>query len=101
MIRTVLLALLSAFCLPAMAQGGLTEILAAADRLAPLETVIVAHGGKILAEQGYDGHAVTDPTNIKSASKTIISALVGIAIDRGVLKGVDQPIVEILADQLP
>ncbi|WP_322098907.1 serine hydrolase domain-containing protein [Microvirga roseola] len=39
--------------------------------------------------------------NIKSASKTVISALVGIAIDKGVLKGVDQPLVSILENSVP
>jgi CubicO group peptidase (beta-lactamase class C family) len=101
MIRSLLLAAMAAFSLPAHAQGTLFDILAQADRLAPLETVIVSRSGEILAEQGFDGHAVTEPTNIKSASKTVLAALVGIAIDRGLLQGVDQPVAEILADDLP
>src|SRR5690606_1853267 len=47
------------------------------------------------------GVSVDDPTNIKSASKTIISALVGIAIDKGLLTGVDQQIAPILRDDIP
>lgn len=72
-----------------------------AQALAPLETVVVAQGGKIVAERGYHGHKTTVPTSIMSASKSIISALVGIAIDKGVLEGTDQPIAPLLADQLP
>ena len=79
----------------------LEAILDEAAALDPLETVIIAQDGNILAERGYKGHAVTDPTNIKSASKTIISALVGIAIDKGLLEGVDQLIAPLLADDLP
>ena len=79
----------------------LDAILEEAEDLDPLETVIVARDGDILVERGYGGSSVTDPTNIKSASKTIISALVGIAIDRGILEGVDQPITPILEDELP
>ena len=101
MIRAILAAALFALSLPALAQESLVAILAAADRLEPLETVIVAKGGETLAEQGYDGHSVAEPTNIKSASKSVLAALVGIAIDRGVLKGVDQPVAELLADELP
>jgi CubicO group peptidase (beta-lactamase class C family) len=89
----------------ASAQEGAASPLAAvldrAEALEPLETVIVAQGGKILAERGYRGNSAETPTNIKSASKTIISALVGIAIDKGVLKGVDQKIAPILRSHLP
>jgi CubicO group peptidase (beta-lactamase class C family) len=79
----------------------LSEVLAKAEALAPLETVLVSVDGELVAQSGYRGNSVSDPTNIKSASKSIISALVGIAIERGLLKGVDQPIAELLADELP
>lgn len=87
---------------PAAAQAdALATLLDRAASLEPLETVIVARDGEILAERGYDGNSVDRPTNIKSASKTVIAALVGIAIDKGLLGGVDQPIAPILADMLP
>ncbi|MFV3074111.1 serine hydrolase domain-containing protein [Niveispirillum fermenti] len=89
---------------PARASGrapALAGILEAAGRLEPLETVIVARNGAVLAERGYNGHSPAAPTNIKSASKTVITALVGMAIDRGALAGVDQPIAGILRDQIP
>lgn len=87
---------------PAFAQSdALTPILDRADGLEPLEAVMVARDGVVNAERGYDGVSVDDPTNIKSASKTVISALVGIAIDKGLLTGVDQPIAPILRDDVP
>jgi CubicO group peptidase (beta-lactamase class C family) len=101
MIRTMLFAAFAAFNFPAAAQEDLAQILTTAEQLEPLETVIVAQHGEILAERGYRGHSVTDPTNIKSASKTILATLVGIAIERGVLEGVDQPIATILDSELP
>jgi CubicO group peptidase (beta-lactamase class C family) len=76
-------------------------VLDRAAALEALETVIVAQRGEIVAERGYRGNSVTRSTNIKSASKSIISALVGIAIDRGVLKGPDQPIAPLLKADLP
>jgi CubicO group peptidase (beta-lactamase class C family) len=79
----------------------LSEVLDAAAALEPLETVIVARNGEILAERGYDHGSVSAPTNIKSASKAIVSALVGIAIDKGILDGVDQKIAPLLRDELP
>ena len=81
--------------------AALRAVLDRAQALAPLETVVVAQGGEIIAERGYHGHKTTAPTSIMSASKSIISALVGIAIDKGVLEGTDQPIAPLLADQLP
>jgi CubicO group peptidase (beta-lactamase class C family) len=81
--------------------AALTAILDRAEALAPLETVVVAHRGAIIAERGYRGHATTAPANIMSASKSIISALVGIAIDRKLLEGPDQRIAPLLASNLP
>jgi CubicO group peptidase (beta-lactamase class C family) len=72
-----------------------------ARSLEPLETLIVAQHGKVVIEQGFRGHATTRPTNIKSVSKTIISALVGIAIEKGILKGPEAKIAPLLEDKLP
>lgn len=88
--------------LPALAQTqDLAAVLDAADALEPLEVVVVAQEGDILAERGYDRHEPGDPTNIKSASKSVMSALVGIAIDKGLIEGVDQPIADFLIDDFP
>ena len=72
-----------------------------ANQLGPLRSVIVSLDGKVIAARGYHGGSPDTSTNIKSASKSIISALVGIAIDKGVLEGVDQKIAPILARDLP
>jgi CubicO group peptidase (beta-lactamase class C family) len=79
----------------------LTKVMEQAERLVPLETLIVARDGGILVEQGFRGHSTGEPTNIKSASKSIISALVGIAIDKGLLDGPHQKIAPLLGDKLP
>ncbi|MBD9487242.1 MULTISPECIES: serine hydrolase domain-containing protein [unclassified Ensifer] len=79
----------------------LLDGLATRDDLKPLKTVIVARSGSVLAERGYRGTRPMDTTNIKSASKSIVSALVGIAIDKGLLEGPDQKIAPILKPDLP
>lgn len=94
------------FALPATAQApssvpALVDALASRDDLAPLKTIIVARDGRTIVERGYRGNSVTAPTNIKSASKSIISALVGIAIDKSILEGPDQKIAPILKADLP
>lgn len=79
----------------------LDDILTHAGRLEPLQAVMIAHRGDVIATQGYHGSSPDQAANIKSASKSIISALVGIAIERGVLTGTDQKIAPLLRDQLP
>ncbi|MGH8636307.1 MAG: serine hydrolase domain-containing protein [Burkholderiales bacterium] len=79
----------------------LVQIIDRAGSLEPLETMIVAQQGEILAERGYRGHSLTTPTNIKSVSKAVISALVGIAIDKGLLEGTQQKIAPLLEAELP
>jgi CubicO group peptidase (beta-lactamase class C family) len=79
----------------------LAQVIDRAGALEPLETTIVAQHGEILSERGYRGHSLTAPTNIKSVSKAIISALVGIAIDKGLLEGTRQKIAPLLAADLP
>ena len=64
-------------------------------------TLIITQRGEILAECGYRGHRTTTPSNIKSASKSVISALVGIAIAKGVIESVEQPIAGLLKSDLP
>ncbi len=85
---------------PARANA-LEAVLEDATSMAPLRTVLVARDGALLAERGYRGASTTRPANIKSASKTVVSALVGIAIERGLLEGADQPVAPLLADRLP
>jgi len=79
----------------------LATALEKAEALKPLRTVVVAHRGQIVAEHGYRGYTSDDPTSIMSASKSIISALVGIAIDKGILDGPDQRIATILDGDMP
>ncbi|TDK39455.1 class C beta-lactamase-related serine hydrolase [Rhizobium deserti] len=79
----------------------LKTVLDGAGELEPLKVVLVTRNGQMLAERAFNGHALNGATNIKSASKSIISALVGIAIDRKLLGGVDQKIAPILKVHLP
>jgi CubicO group peptidase (beta-lactamase class C family) len=54
----------------------------------------------LIVERYFNGARPTRPANIKSASKSVISALVGIAIERGLIAGVRQPIGPFFRDQL-
>jgi CubicO group peptidase (beta-lactamase class C family) len=91
---------LTLLALPALALDP-GPILDRAGDIAALETVIIARDGDVIAERAYGSYALGDPTNIKSASKTVISAMVGMAIERGILAGTDQKITDFLARDLP
>ena len=66
----------------------------AAAELPRLRSLVVSHRGAIVLERYFGGARATTPANIKSASKSVIAALVGIAVSRGMIKSVDQPIVD-------
>jgi CubicO group peptidase (beta-lactamase class C family) len=72
------------------------ETVERARGLSSLHALIISHNGRVVTEQAFRGPAVDRPVNIKSASKSVLSALVGIAIDQGVLQGVNQPVAPIL-----
>jgi CubicO group peptidase (beta-lactamase class C family) len=82
-------------------QGPFAQAFAEASQLPRLQALVVAQHGVILAEQRFRGPSLDTPVNIKSVSKSIISALVGIAIARGKLRGVDQPIAPFFPVELP
>ncbi|GGI89064.1 6-aminohexanoate-dimer hydrolase [Polymorphobacter multimanifer] len=80
----------------------MARAVAAADQLPRLRALLVLRDGQALAEHRFNGGPPLDrPVNIKSASKSVISALVGIAIQRGVLEGTEQPIVSVLGADAP
>lgn len=63
-----------------------------ASELPRLRSLLVSIDGERVEERYFHGSRVSQPANLKSASKTVLSALVGIAIDRGDFKGLHEPI---------
>jgi len=83
-------------------QATMARTVAMAERLPRIRALLVLRDGQVVAEHRFNGGPPLDrPVNIKSASKSVISALVGIAIQRGVLRGVDQPVVSVLGNDAP
>jgi CubicO group peptidase (beta-lactamase class C family) len=76
------------------------EAVAAASELPRIHSLLVSLRGDLVLERYFNGRRAATPANIKSASKSIVSALVGIAIDRGHLEDVDQPIAPFFGDVL-
>ena len=78
----------------------LERVFARADALDPLNSLLVAVGPDLVAEQYVRGMRASRGVNVKSASKSILSALVGIALHEGALDSLDQPIGPFFPDLL-
>jgi len=79
----------------------IAETTAKFGQMRQIHALIVAQNGTPLVERVFRGPNLDQPVNIKSASKTVIDALVGIAIDRGMIKTVDQPILPLIKNRAP
>ena len=93
-------ATLSARGAPALDAATRTALRAQGADLPRLRSLLVSIGGELVEEHYFHGATARRQANLKSASKTLISILVGIAIDRGHLAGVDQPIADFFPDDL-
>ena len=69
-----------------------SELTGSAAQLPQLRSLLVSYHGQIVSEYYAKGVRSTSLANIKSASKSLISTLVGIAIDRGLITGLREPI---------
>jgi len=63
-----------------------------AGELPRIHSLLISHQGERIFEQYYAGRTANQPANMKSASKSVISALVGIAIDQGYISSIDEPV---------
>lgn len=90
----LILTLLLFFCTVldgiAIQQDSLDEIF----NIGTVQSLVIQKEGEIIYEEYRGSIDGSDPTNIKSASKSVLSLLVGIAIDKGFLEGVDQTVGE-------
>jgi CubicO group peptidase (beta-lactamase class C family) len=92
-IATVVALIAAAAVLGASPQQPLSSARDAAAALPRLHSLLVSHRGQLTLEYYAKGHSATRLANIKSASKSIIAALVGIAIERKLIPGLNEPIV--------
>jgi CubicO group peptidase (beta-lactamase class C family) len=67
-------------------------VLAELRQLPRLRSLLVSWRGQLVLEHYFGGARAHQPANIKSAAKSALSALVGIAIDQGLIRDVRQPI---------
>ena len=71
-----------------------TDMLGRVDDLPRMRSLLVSLDGQLVEEHYYHGSSAQRPANLKSASKSVLSLLVGIAIDEGHIPSVDTAITE-------
>src|SRR6266550_1832245 len=64
-----------------------------------ITSVVVSRGGEIVLEQHLDGEP-NALRNTRSATKTIAGSLLGIAIERGLVPGVDARVTHLLGREI-
>ena len=65
-----------------------------------ITSVVVSRAGEIVRADYVDGDA-DSLRNTRSCTKTVLGMLLGIAIDRGLVSGVDVPVLELLNGRRP
>jgi len=76
---------------------GVSEIAA----LPGVRSVVVVADGEVVVAKGFSGGDPARPHNLKSASKSLLSVLVGIAVEEGKLPGLDATLGELLPEKTP
>ncbi|MEI2316904.1 serine hydrolase domain-containing protein [Bacillus paramobilis] len=56
--------------------------------------MLVVQRGNVVFEKYYNGYSPNNAFHIASVTKTIISALIGLCVDKGYIKSVDQKVME-------
>jgi CubicO group peptidase (beta-lactamase class C family) len=67
-------------------------------KLPELTSLLVARHGRLVFEHYYNGYTARDRFAAWSVTKSVVSALVGIAIREGKLKSVDERLVDLVGD---
>lgn len=65
-----------------------------------ITSVVVSQGGEVILEEYLDGD-VSTLRNTRSCTKTVAGMLVGMAIDRGIVAGVETSLQELLGEPAP
>ena len=70
------------------------------DDYGEITSVVVSQGGEVVIEEYLDGDGST-LRNTRSCTKTVVGMLLGMAIDRGIVPGVETPLQELLGEPAP
>ena len=101
---SVLLAVLltpNAFSRDTASAENFSQALQTAGDMPRLHSLLINHQDDMVVEEYFNGYNARRPANVKSVSKSIMSALVGIAIQQGHIEGLNQPLSEHAGELIP
>ena len=65
-----------------------------AGRIADIKSLLVSRNGVLVAEEYFGSQGPDSLNDVRSVTKSVTSILVGIAIDKGLIRDVDQPVAD-------
>ncbi len=78
----------------------LKKVYQKAAEIHSLSSLLIHKEGRLIIEDYFQEMDADQAVNIKSASKSIMSLLIGIALDRGILQSITQPIQEFFPEYM-
>lgn len=84
--------------LPEARALALRRLVDEAVRSERMRSAVVVHRGEVVLEAYFHGQIASAPQNLKSVTKSLNSLLVGLAIDAGLLPGVEAKLPELLPE---
>jgi CubicO group peptidase (beta-lactamase class C family) len=69
------------------------------NKLVNIHSVLISKRNTLVFEAYFHGHNANIPHDLRSASKSISSAVIGIAIDEGILENTDQKLYDLLPEK--
>lgn len=76
----------------------LADRIRADPALAHTQSLVVSQHGRIMFEHHFGGAAPDEPTDVFSITKSVLSTLVGIAVESGAVPSLDEPVRGLLDD---
>lgn len=68
------------------------------EKFSDIKSLLIVRNGFLICEEDYNGYKKDDAQDIRSTTKSILSALVGIAIEKNYITGVNQRLEEIFSE---
>ncbi len=81
-------------------QSSFNEVLAAAGRIEGMRSLVIARNGEVIAERYFNETGSSTVHDVRSATKSVLSALIGIAIEEGAIESVNQTVADYLDPEL-
>jgi len=82
-----------------MDAGKLSELeLEITNEYSNINGIVIVRNGAIVYENYYNGYGPDDTHHVASVTKSILSALIGIAIDAGYIEHIDQKVLDFFPD---